>query len=529
MKTVNNKSGDSEEVEVEKGETMEELRHKQLMTFMSSFKMSVETRFEQTNDKLDSKMEELSEEIKEINSRIEKNENETEKMMEKMSKRLEQLELEMKKSEELRGNREKLKKKEEEKIAARRLEEEKRKEKEKSRENVKDRVRRFERRTIREDDLRKDVQQEQLVYKSTWATQLEEELSRAARGTEEEVDPLSILLLTLEEEVQEVPDTWERLVTEKEKTKKIRKPVRVMNWMADEPSYSDMSSSVERKRRNQERQKTRNRKRRLRMRETAEKMRHTIGVGPIEDETIEYFEKETKDKSEALERSVREYLGFFLDFNQNELDKLEFLDVKRTGKDDLIYAVFKDTGTPREIHYRKAISGNDKLIIRDYIPPNFYARFSAIAKKAAEVRQRDKRTKTQIRWGEDDLEIFTKVRLDDHAGKQEPFKRQNLKDFMEDAELPKFDLEIKWERNEQKVRRKLDFVNRGAGLPSLGKQGEEGRTRGKSLVRQRSTQNSEELSKKPRKDNEEMEDDMEEDEDEDLNSPQARRNTLLEN
>ena len=56
MKTVNNRPGDSEEVEVEKGETMEELRHKQLMTFMSSFKMSVETRFEQTNDKLDSKI-----------------------------------------------------------------------------------------------------------------------------------------------------------------------------------------------------------------------------------------------------------------------------------------------------------------------------------------------------------------------------------------------------------------------------------------------------------------------------------------
>ena len=170
---------------------------------------------------------------------------------------------------------------------------------------------------------------------------------------------------------------------------------------------------------------------------------------------------------------------------------------------------------PKEIHFRKAISQNDKLIIRDYIPPNFYARFRAIADRAAEVRAEKSDIKTQIRWGNADLEIFTKAK-----GEKEQFRRQNLREFMGEADLPKFDMDVKWENRETKFRRKLEFNEKTTGLPSMGNQSRQ------SLVRQRSLQNDREQIKKHRKNDisqEGVEDAMDE-----LDSPQASRNSLSE-
>ena len=141
----------------------------------------------------------------------------------------------------------------------------------------------------------------------------------------------------------------------------------------------------------------------------------------------------------------------------------------------------------------QAACANENLTIRDYIPPNFYARFSAVAKKTAEKRAIDRDLKTQIRWGDADLEIFVKRR----GGEDRQFKKMSLKEFMGATELPEFDVSIKWEKKGEKSRRKLDFKHREDERPSMGKmKGQEDQRN--NLIRQRSIQEDTEQAKKRR-------------------------------
>ena len=160
--------------------------------------------------------------------------------------------------------------------------------------------------------------------------------------------------------------------------------------------------------------------------------------------------------------AIIEYLEFNLDYNTEELVELDIKDTKRAGKEDIIYFVLFDIKQVKEIHYRKVISENDKLTVRDYIAPNFYDRYMVIGQKAAQRRAIDKSLKTQIRWGSKDIEIFTKVK-----GSNEPLRKVKLTTFME---LPDIDMKAQWKiREELKPRRKLDFSRKKSGHPSTGK------------------------------------------------------------
>ena len=512
-------------------EAMDEKRHNQIMSFMTSFQSNMELNIKETNQKLDTnmekvnakiddKMEEINGKMNEVNEKIDANDKKSEDAMSRMDERLKDLEEQMKKSVDLKKKREILRNEDEKKNKA--LKEEVRKLEEKKKKKAwleaKDKIekRKFERREITEKDLAKEVEVEERQlsssnYKSSWAAQMEIELALAAGNSgststgeptkegledrEEVIDP--------EEEEEEVLDTWERLAPQKTVDRRKTRTVAVTKWMEEEPNMHVLSSSsedendgkwssVERKKKNLEKMKERKKRKKMKMTEIATKMRHTIGIGPIDDDNIRYFEEREKDKTLALKNAVTEYLRYFLDFNDEEIAELEILDVRRTGKDDVTYVVFKDTETIREIYYRKAISENRDLVVRDYIPPNYYARYAAVAKQAAEKRAKDKTLKTQLRWGEDDIEIFIK-----HRDNEEQFKKTNLKEFMEKEELPEFDMDIKWERRDMKHRRrKLDFGK--SGRPSTRKEEEQTQKQGDrmKLARQRSNQGTGELSKK---------------------------------
>ena len=51
----------------------------------------------------------------------------------------------------------------------------------------------------------------------------------------------------------------------------------------------------------------------------------------------------------------------------------------------------------------------------------------------------DDRLKTQIRFGDRDLEVLTKLK-----GSQEPFRQEDLKTFIGDSEIPEFDFRLRW-------------------------------------------------------------------------------------
>ena len=79
---------------------METERHEQLVNFMTSFKLSVESMQENikdTNKKLDAKMEEMNTEIRGIKTKMNEDGDQTKLAQRRMEERLDKLEIKMKK------------------------------------------------------------------------------------------------------------------------------------------------------------------------------------------------------------------------------------------------------------------------------------------------------------------------------------------------------------------------------------------------------------------------------------------------
>ena len=93
----------------------------------------------------------------------------------------------------------------------------------------------------------------------------------------------------------------------------------------------------------------------------------------------------------------------------------------------------------RDIYARKAECRSDETVVKCYIPPQFYARFSALNMLCKEKREKDRTLKTQLRFGERDLEVLTKEK-----GGEEPFRVVNMKEFTKGREIPDFDHTIRW-------------------------------------------------------------------------------------
>ena len=177
------------------------------------------------------------------------------------------------------------------------------------------------------------------------------------------------------------------------------------------------------------------------------------------------------------------------------------MEIKKATKDKLVYSAMERYESVKEIHIRRASCGDDMIIVREYIPPQFWDRFKAIGRKASEKRADNPNLKTQIRWGEKDLEIYTKLK-----GRNEQMTRTSLKEFMEDSSLPDFDFRIKWQqRFETRDRRQPDFRKVRNGPPSLEEDTAITDHR-KNLRRQRSTNSNNETTKKSRNSNSQTED-----------------------
>ena len=222
---------------------------------------------------------------------------------------------------------------------------------------------------------------------------------------------------------------------------------------------------MDRKKRNKEKIKEKKNKIKEKKRELCTKMRYMVGIGPIRDATIEYHENLNGNPEDARKDAVIEYLKYYLAYDDEEIEALEIIETKRAAKDDIIYCVFGRIEDAKEIHYRRAASQNDELVTRDYIPPQMYQRYQAIAHRAKIVRAANNNIKTQLRWGEKDIEVYTKTK-----GSEEQMKVVNLQEFMGNESLPDYDASIKWKvrtQTEQRKKKKLVFGQGTQGLPSM--------------------------------------------------------------
>ena len=103
----------------------------------------------------------------------------------------------------------------------------------------------------------------------------------------------------------------------------------------------------------------------------------------------------------------------------------------------------------KDIYARKAECRSDSTIVKSYIPPQFFNRFSALNRICADKRSQDESLKTQIRFGDRDLIVLTKVK-----GSQDAFEMEDLEDFTAGEELPAIDLKIRWRFHEDRPPRR---------------------------------------------------------------------------
>ena len=223
------------------------------------------------------------------------------------------------------------------------------------------------------------------------------------------------------------------------------------------------------------------------------------------------------NKEEARQLAVKEMLGHFLDFSEEELEKLG-IEETRESKDDIVYFAAKDENILREIHFRKAESKNDEFVTRNYVPPQFHARYMAVSRVCTRRRQENKDLKTQMRFGHRDVELFVKLKSE-----KDGYKQIKLRDFMEKEELPAFDYTVKWRKQTEKLqRRTLHYTRKDETLPSRkGTEPATGKERVKApaITRQFSTQDDQEV-KRPRKEQQmDTESDNEDNEDAAFSTP----------
>ena len=330
-------------------------------------------------------------------------------------------------------------------------------------------------------------------FKSSWAKQLSNELAKDATGKDKAtVRKDNVKDNTNEEHPKDLEHgrmLSENVAGEKDSCNKVAgwlenqtrqkhlghvpEPVKHKNkvkgmkalkrWFGDETEESEDTDDsddsewgkVDRIRKNKLKCKAAAKRKELRRRQTFTKAQHILGLGPVKCEDIEKHMTGPKEFEAAKVTAIKHFLGEYLSFDRQELKDLTILETFISAKkDDIIYVAFQNIEDIREIYLRIAESGDPDIRTRDYIPPQVYDRYMAISKHCKDVRSENPSIKTQIRFGDTDLEVLTKVR-----GAEEPFKITALEKLMDVTLLPEYDHSRKWlPRIERPPRRKVLYT-----------------------------------------------------------------------
>ena len=163
---------------------------------------------------------------------------------------------------------------------------------------------------------------------------------------------------------------------------------------------------------------------------TATKAQHILGIGPIRRESIGYFFDATADWELAKKLAINEYLEEYLQFNTDDINDFEVIETMISKSDDeILYATLFAI---KEIHRRVAELRNDEIMIRNYIPPQFWERYRFLSQYCADLRANDPNLKTNIQFNDKDIEVLTKKRRSDDT-----FKVLELKEIEEKGPDPK--------------------------------------------------------------------------------------------
>ena len=152
----------------------------------------------------------------------------------------------------------------------------------------------------------------------------------------------------------------------------------------------------------------------------ANKARHIIGLGPISNQSIEFHRKKTGGNyANAKKEAVKEYLSYFLNFSNEEIEEISIEETAVSSKgDNTVYVALTNLEDIHEIHVRVANCRNPAIATRNFIPPQFYGMYMHISRACSTLRSENTNLKTQLRFGSRGLELHTKER--DESG---PFRK----------------------------------------------------------------------------------------------------------
>ena len=101
-----------------------------------------------------------------------------------------------------------------------------------------------------------------------------------------------------------------------------------------------------------------------------------VGLGPIKQQSFNYFNKIMGNFSEAKKMAAVEYLTDYLKFSHNDMSDIDINNTKISPKgDDILYAVFDCPEKAKNIRCHIADCRNLDIQTCDYIPLQFYKRY----------------------------------------------------------------------------------------------------------------------------------------------------------
>ena len=225
--------------------------------------------------------------------------------------------------------------------------------------------------------------------------------------------------------------------------KKPKKGMRALKkWFGDESVTDDTETEssedegdgeeviIARESRNRERRKRNRLNRKERERESAKKASRIIGLGPIMKQSIDHYEKQTGDREAGRRKAVREYMEYFLKFEEKNINEMEIMETQCSGKNDnVVYVAFKDIEPIKMIHARMA---QEILQARNYIPPQYFKKYMFLSRGCNEYRKENIRVKTQMRFTERGIEILMKEK-----GSEDPYRSVRYEEIVDTRDIPK--------------------------------------------------------------------------------------------
>ena len=242
---------------------------------------------------------------------------------------------------------------------------------------------------------------------------------------------------------------------------KVRKPIVITQWFGDETTTEESDSdeatgwqSVDRKQKNIEKKKKLRKRKKEKEGRVAYKASCMATIGPMDSEYMNEEVRKGGNYEEVKISTVKRFLEKNLGYIKEELEALNIRETKYSWKGEKLMNVAMDSQEDiRELFIRKAESRNDRIVVRNYCPPGYYERFKELNKRCTEMRVKEPKLKTQLRFGRQGIELYTK-----YKGEEAGYKLTRLEDVMNTEDVPQFSHEIKWKRmTDRPPRRKVIY------------------------------------------------------------------------